>query len=204
MRQALRAGISLVGVAAVAGLLLFGSQALRQASLTTADDLASPSPTPIAENCITPDNCATPLPTCVPGEGTSCESSPAPIIEPSPTTKPDPDEAGTTVPEGQIQVSAVYFNAGRLQISIGVLYKTKWVNGADVTIHCTGPDYNESASGTTAPADSWAASYTSGPHPPKTPAYFYWTVLPGLTESHATYACRATATYNGMNAAVSF
>jgi hypothetical protein len=205
MRQVIRAGLSVIGVAGVAALLLFGSQTLRHASLTTADELASPSPSPIAEACITPDNCPSPVPTCVPGEGTTCESSPAPLPTPSANPTPtDSDEAGTHPPAGSIEVSAVWFLAGRMGVTVAVIYGGRWVSGAAVAVHCTGPGFDVRDSGDTAPRSNWSAPSTSGPQPPSSPSAYFWTVFPEpvsyADEAEARqFSCHGTASYNGLS-----
>lgn len=206
MKRALAGVGSLAAVVAVAGALLLGSQALRGAHLTTADVIDSPSPTPIVQNCITPDNCPSPEPACVPGEGTTCDSSPAPINDPTPTAAPSENRgqppAAVGVP-GEIQVSAVWFIAGTIGITVAVLYDTNWVAGADVSVHCTGPGYDARASGTTAASSSWIPPSNLGPQPPKSPAFFFWAPLSGNTDSRAAaenrYVCHGTATYNGLS-----
>jgi hypothetical protein len=191
-----------VGVVAVAGLMVVGSQYLRQARLSAADVVASPSPTPVAQTCISADNCAPPASaTCVPGEGVTCASAPAPIPDPSPTPPSSDYTAGTTGPAGQIQTSFVTFSAGgSLNVTVGVLYGKQWVLGAQVSVHCIAAGVDATAAGLTADRSSFPI--LNGQSPPQNPVALFWTVIPGPGQG-VPYTCSGSASYNGLSASFS-
>jgi hypothetical protein len=202
MRRALGGIAALVGIGALAGALILGSHALR-----AVDPTATPSvsPSPVSQVCVSADRCEAPAAECVPGEGVSCDSSPAPYSPPAPTpTESESKPPTTRGPAGTIQASWWLSIVGdgpnaRIGVLVTVLYDTDYVAGADVSLRCSGASFEFSLSGTTASRASW--SQTSNPSIPTGPAAFLWAVdtvniAPGTGSSAR---CHGTASYNGMS-----
>jgi hypothetical protein len=200
---------AVLGVVAVAGVMVIGSQFLRHAQLTAADVIASPSPTSVAQTCISADKCVTSA-TCVPGEGVVCPSDPvvlAPATYP-PTSPPVDQPPNTRAPIGSIQISAVWFvvpssstEAGRLGLTIAILSGSDWATGANITGQCTGPGLSQSVSGATAPRANWPSN--TSPSIPAGISALFWEILPiapAADSQGGKYVCHGTATYNGVTA----